>query len=86
MTLGVVLPKVLLPLQKIWMSLALVLGYVMTRVILTLVYFLVVTPIGLTLRLFGKDPLTKGPDPNLATYWIEKDNAHSGPERLKKYY
>lgn len=84
--IGLVLPKVLLPLQKIWMALAVVLGFVMTRVLLTLVFALIVTPIGLALRLLRKDPLSKHPDSTLDTYWIEKDDNHKDPHLLTKYY
>ena len=51
--LGFVAPKLLMPLQKTWMALALCMGWVMTRVILSIVFFLVITPISLFLRLSG---------------------------------
>ena len=84
--LGLVAPPLLRPLYRVWMGLALVLGFVMTRVLLTLVYYLLLTPIGLLLRLFGKDPMHRHPDPEASSYWIPKEYLNEGPERLEKYY
>ncbi|MBU9889883.1 MAG: hypothetical protein KTQ49_08470 [Candidatus Omnitrophica bacterium] len=55
--LGAVAPGVLKPLQKGWMTLAILMGWVMTRVLLSALFYLVLTPIGLILRLTGKDLL-----------------------------
>lgn len=62
-------PVGLLPLQKVWMSLAIVLGYISTRIILSLLFYLVVTPIGLTARLFGKDFLDEKIQKDKKSYW-----------------
>lgn len=83
---GLFVPLVLKPLHVAWMTLALVLGYVMTRVLLTAVFYLVVTPTGLVIRLLGKDPLQRRIDPEASTYWIPKSYDDPSPERLKKYY
>src|SRR6185369_11970595 len=53
--LGTVAPKILKPVYIAWMSMAIVLGFVVSHVILTLFFFAVITPIGLVARLFGKD-------------------------------
>ncbi len=55
-------------------------GWVLSHLILFLLFFAVVTPIGLAMRLFGKDPLAKGPDPTRSTYWIERTDP-TDPER-----
>ena len=52
--LGTVAPMLLTPLQRAWMSFAVVMGFVMSRVILSVIFFLVLTPIGVLGRLFGK--------------------------------
>jgi|CZKI01.1.fsa_nt_gi hypothetical protein len=49
------------------------LGFVVSRVILALVYYLAVTPIGLTMRLFHYDPLSRRFDPKAQSYWIRRD-------------
>ena len=55
---GAIAPGVLRPVQRWWLSGAAVLGHVNTRIILTLMFYLVFMPIGLALRLF-KDPLNR---------------------------
>ncbi len=84
--LGLALPKVLLPVYRVWMALAVVLGFIMTRVILTIVYYLIMTPIGLLMRLFGKDPMQRRIDPEASSYWIKKTYTIRSRERLEKYY
>ena len=82
---GLAAPRVLLPLYRLWMGLALVLGHVMTRVLLTLVFFLVVTPIGLVRRVARRDPIEKSAEPGLATYWIKRGDTPDR-ERLERYW
>jgi len=83
---GLVAPAVLRPLYLAWMGLALVLGHVMTRVILTVVFFLVVTPIGWLMRAFGKDPLARSSQPELPSYWIEREDGAASRARLERYW
>lgn len=83
---GLARPTLLHPVYVAWMSLALVLGFVMTRVVLTLVFFLVVTPIGLVFRVLGKDLLHRRPDDALPTYWQAKTYDDDTPARLERYY
>ena len=52
-----------------WMIVSFVLGWIVTRVLLTVVFFLVVTPIGLLQRLFGKRIIEVAFRPNAASYW-----------------
>lgn len=66
---GVVFPKTLLPIQKAWMAIAVVLGFIMTRVILSILFYLVITPIGLLAKLFRKDFLDRKFEKNKNTYW-----------------
>jgi hypothetical protein len=65
-------PKALAPLYKGWMAFGHVLGWINARIILGLVFFVVVTPIGLVMRLFGKD-LLRMRSPRSASYWIKRD-------------
>lgn len=81
---GLILPAALRPLYRVWMGLALVLGFVMTRVLLTVVFYLAVVPTGGLLRLFGKDPLER--KWGASSYWIAKEYVDDSPQRLEKYY
>ena len=57
-----------------------------TRLILALTYYLVITPIGLLLRLFGKDALQRKIDPGADSYWIEREPEPLDRERYKKQF
>lgn len=84
--LGATVPSALKPLYSAWMALAVVLGFIMTRVILTLVFYLIVTPIGLIMRAVGRDPLNRKLDADARSYWLEKTYQEDSPARLEKYY
>ncbi len=73
MAFGVVWPRSLRQVYLGWMAVALVLGFVMAHVILTLFFFLVVMPIGLLARLFGKDFLSLKLDRAAKSYWIPRE-------------
>ena len=69
---GLVLPAFLKPIHKIWMGLALVLGSIMTRVILSVLFYLVITPLGLISKLIGEDFLDLKFDRSASSYWIPR--------------
>lgn len=78
---GLFAPALLRPVQKVWMIFALLLGWVMTRVILSLVFYLAITPIGIIMRLSGKDPLDEKYPDKRATFWTPK-----GQKRTRESY
>jgi len=55
-----------------WMTLALALGWIMSRVVLTLVFAVVLTPLGLLTRLTGKRFLALDRDPGASSYWVRR--------------
>ncbi|VAX27586.1 hypothetical protein MNBD_NITROSPIRAE02-1288 [hydrothermal vent metagenome] len=70
---GLFLPNLLKPLQKAWMTLAVLMGWVMTRLILFVLFFLIVTPIGLLAWLLNRDLLRLKIDRNSCnSYWMSK--------------
>ena len=71
--LGVLFPNLLKPINKAWMTLAIILGWFMSRVILTILFYLIVTPIGFLLKIFGKDLLKLKSDSSLSSYWDERE-------------
>ena len=76
--LGLVAPRVLVAPRKAWMKLAEVLAFVSSRIILALIYFLVLTPIGLVKRAMGWDPLHRRAASS-ETYWLpypKRDRSH----------
>ena len=66
---GIILPNLLKPLNKLWMTLAIILGWFMSRVILFILYYVIITPIGFLLKLIGKDFLNRKIDKTSQSYW-----------------
>lgn len=79
-------PILLRPIEWAWMKLANALGWVMTRVVLGLIFVLVFTPAGLIRRLLGKDPLELRFDRRAASYWHARPDADPSPERMEKMF
>ena len=74
--LGIANSKILTPLNRIWFKFGLFLGKIISPIIMWIIFFLVVTPIGLIMRLFGKDVINLKFDSN-KSYWIEKTEPKS---------
>tara|TARA_Y100000590_G_scaffold459295_1_gene615975 strand:+ start:179 stop:589 length:411 start_codon:yes stop_codon:yes gene_type:complete len=72
--LGLILPLLLKPIYFVWMVFAAILGWIMTRVILSLVFYLIITPIGLITRIIGEDFLALKKK-NLDSYWNHRDSS-----------
>ena len=70
---GLVFPAILRPLQKAWMILAVILGWFMTRVILIVLFFMVITPLGIMARLLGKDFLNRKFNEKEKSYWTARN-------------
>ena len=68
MGLGIIIPAALKPIYKIWMSFAIIIGWVMTRVILSVLFYLIISTIGIFARLVGKDFLNLK-SKNNDSYW-----------------
>jgi hypothetical protein len=78
---GALVPRVLKLIYIGWMSLAFVLGFAVSTTLLTLFFYLIVTPIGLIARLVGRDFLNRKFDRHTATYWIRRDRSSSAQTR-----
>jgi hypothetical protein len=70
---GLLFPRMLKEIYFGWMSLAFGLGFVMSNVILTLLFLFVITPIGLAARCLGKDFLGLKLNRQATTYWIRRE-------------
>ena len=83
--LGAIAPRLLKSVYLIWMTFAVVLGWVMTRVILSLVFYFIITPISFVTRLFGEDFLSlKKIDSN--SYWNKRDNETELNQNYEKQF
>ena len=77
--LGILNSNLLSPLNKLWFKFGILLGKVISPIIMGIIFFLVVTPIGIIMRLIGKDVL-KLKYSDYKSYWIEK----TGPKSKMK--
>lgn len=79
--LEVIAPKALGPIEKVWLAFGEKIGAVMSVVILSIAFYLVLTPLGLILRLLGKDLLSIKLDPKRESYWepAEVDGPQTRP-------
>ena len=77
---GLVIPGLLGPVYRAWMGLALLLSRVTTPILMAIIYFLVITPIGLLLRALGRDPLAGG------GRWMPRPTGASAPRRMERQF
>ena len=74
--LGLFNSKILGPLNQIWFKFGILLGKVVSPIVMGIIFFLVITPIAILLKIFGKDVLKLKLNNN-ETYWIEKNEPKS---------
>jgi len=84
--LGLGMPIILKPFYLVWMNFAVVLGWLMTRLILGLLFYVIVSPIGLISRLFGKEFLELKNISFNRSYWNYKDSGRISHQDYEKQY
>jgi hypothetical protein len=84
--LGLLVPALLKPVYKVWMSFAVVMGFVMTRVILTILFFGMFTPAALVAKLLGKDLLDERWDKKAVTYWVKRPASPFDPRSAENMF
>jgi hypothetical protein len=82
---GLLMPAVLGPVERGWMAFAAVLGAINTRILLTLVYVAVVTPIG-WLRRWSEDPLDRSLGTGATSHWVPREKQPLDPESYRKQF
>tara|TARA_B100001765_G_C19427901_1_gene304245 strand:- start:393 stop:788 length:396 start_codon:yes stop_codon:yes gene_type:complete len=75
--LGLMNSKILTPLKILWFKFGLFLGGIVSPIVMGIVFFFVITPIGLFMKLIGKDLLNNKLDNNKKSYWIIRDKVKS---------
>mgnify|MGYP001235834703 CR=1 FL=1 len=83
--LGLIMPVVLKPFYFVWMTFAAILGWVMTRVILGFVFYLIITPIGLLTKLIGEDFLALKKTES-DSYWNYRNSAKELNQDYEKQF
>ena len=76
LALGLLNSKILTPLNKLWFKFGILLGKIVSPFVMGIIFFLVVTPTGLIMRLLGKDVLNLKYDKK-QSYWVEKKDLKS---------
>ena len=82
---GLLFPAAARAFHVAWMRFAVALGHVNSRVLLTLVYYLVVTPYGFISRLVRRDPLRRRADRD-ESYWVERKRTRQAPEQFERLF
>ncbi len=86
LVLSLLLGALWIRLFRLWMKFAEVLSWVMTRVILSTFFYIVLTPLALVMRLFGKRPLDLNFKDGKPTYWVDKPEGEYTLERYRKVF
>jgi hypothetical protein len=83
---GIIFPKVLKPFNKVWMSLALIIGWFTSRLILILLYYFVITPIGIIARIAGKDFISERWNKEQKSYWVKREIKSFSKEEFERQF
>ena len=83
---ALVIPSVLAPLNRLWLKLGLLLHRIVSPIALGIMFYMVITPMGLLMRATGKDFLKLRLDPSASSYWIEREPPGPAPESLKNQF
>ena len=79
--LGILNSKFLTPLNKLWMKFGIFLGSIVSPFVMGVVFFMVVTPVGLIMRFLGKDLLRIKKSKFVSTYWISREKQNNTMKR-----
>ena len=84
--LAMAAPAALGPLNWLWLRFGLVLYKIVNPVVMTVLYIVTIVPIGLLMRLFGKDPMRLRREPAASSYWIEREPPGPPPESMRNQF
>jgi Saxitoxin biosynthesis operon protein SxtJ len=86
LTISLLMPRLLAPLKKAWLKIGRALNFVVSPLVLGLVYVLAIIPVRSLIWLFGKDLLSLKHNPSARTYWISRDLGGPAPESLRDQF
>lgn len=84
--MGIFLANLQKPLYIIWMKFAFILGWINTRIILLIIFYLLFTPIGIGIKIIRLDLLDRRIDKNSLSYWKKKEKSGSGREGYERQF
>jgi hypothetical protein len=82
---GWVMPQAFRPVYVAWMAAALPIGWTISHLMMGFVYFVVMTPIGISMRLAGRDPMSRAFDTAVTSYWTPRSAAVSKVRYLRQF-
>ena len=71
--LGLVIPSALKPVYKAWMVMSVIMGFIMTRIIMVVIFYMIVTPVGFVASIIGKNFLDMKIDKTAKSYWMVRE-------------
>ena len=74
------------PLNIMWYRFGMLLHKIVNPLVMGVLFFITVTPIALIMRLVGKDPLNRQFDPNVSSYWVEREPGDLQPETMRRQF
>ncbi|MCZ6894079.1 MAG: SxtJ family membrane protein [Gammaproteobacteria bacterium] len=86
LALALLWPVALAPLNRLWTRFGLLLHHIVNPIVMGVLFYLVVTPTGLVMRMLGKDLLRLRFDPQAKSYWIERQPPGPAPETMKDQF
>lgn len=86
LVLALLLPRALRPLNIVWFKFGMLLHHVVTPVVMGLLFFLTITPVGLLMRATGKDPMRLKRDAKADSYWIVRTPPGPTAESMKTQF
>jgi large-conductance mechanosensitive channel len=84
--LGICAPSRLSALNRLWLKIGAVIAKIINPIVLALLFFLVVTPMALVMRIAGKRPLRLVPDRTAASYWIAREAPEGEPSSMRRQF
>lgn len=81
-----VYPKLLTPLNNVWFKLGMLLSAIIAPLVMVVIFFLVITPLGFVLRFLGKDPLRLKKDTQQDTYWTVRSQDNNEFRSMKNQF
>ncbi len=86
LVVALAMPKVLHPLNIVWMKVGVLLNKIVSPLVMGLLFFTTITPMAIVLRLMGKDLLKMKLDKDAKSYWVERDPPGPPPESMSNQF
>ncbi|HUN53790.1 MAG TPA: SxtJ family membrane protein [Smithella sp.] len=83
---GMVIPSALKPVYKAWMVMAVIMGFIMTKVIMVVIFYMIVTPIGIIASIIDKDFLDMKIDKKAKSYWMVRETVRKEKSDYEKQF